>query len=111
MPEQLTSANFSFLATHDAQLVRLGALAERYFTDDPNTSLLKLRQYGETLAQLVAAKSGLFRDAQENTVLHRIFSQRHSFPFVMLPFPRVLDRLDQVTLAKAFKGDLVPQEC
>ena len=65
MSEQLTSANFSFLAVQDAQLVRLGALAERYFKDDPNTSLLKLRQYGETLAQLVAAKVGLFRDAQE----------------------------------------------
>ncbi len=65
MPEQLTSANFSFLAVYDTQLVRLGALAERYFKDDPNTSLIKLRQYGETLAQLVAAKSGLFRDAQE----------------------------------------------
>ena len=65
MPEQLTSANFSFLAAHDAQLVRLGALAERYFKDDPATCLIKLRQYGETLAQLVAAKSGLFRDAQE----------------------------------------------
>lgn len=65
MSEQLSSANFSFLAVHDAQLVRLGALAERYFKDDPNTSLLKLRQYGETLAQLVAAKVGLFRDTQE----------------------------------------------
>lgn len=65
MPEQLTSANFSFLAAHDPQLVRLGALAERYFKDDPNTCLIKLRQYGETLAQLVAAKLGLFRDAQE----------------------------------------------
>ena len=52
MPEQLTSANFSFLAAHDPQLVRLGALAERYFKDDPTTSLIKLRQYGETLAQL-----------------------------------------------------------
>lgn len=30
-------ANFGFLAQHDAQLVRLGALAERYFGDDPNT--------------------------------------------------------------------------
>src|ERR1039458_4201172 len=65
MPEQLTSANFSFLAVHDPQLVRLGALAERYFKDDPTTSLIKLRQYGETLAQLVAAKAGLFRDTQE----------------------------------------------
>src|SRR5438309_558300 len=65
MSEQLTSANFSFLAVHDAQLVRLGALAERYFKDDPTTSLIKLRQYGEVLAQLVAAKAGLFGDPQE----------------------------------------------
>ena len=65
MREQLTSANFGFLGVHDAQLVRLGTLAERYFKDDPNTCFLKLRQYGETLAQLVAAKAGLFRDAQE----------------------------------------------
>src|ERR1700730_185131 len=60
-----TSANFSFLAQHDAQLVRLGALAERYFRDDPNTSLIKLRQFGEVLAQLVAAKTGLFRSPDE----------------------------------------------
>src|SRR6201981_2481993 len=65
MPEPLTSANFSFLAVHDVQLVRLGALAERYFKEDPATCLIKLRQYGETLAQLVAAKAGLFRNAQE----------------------------------------------
>jgi type I restriction enzyme, R subunit len=31
----------------------------------PATCLIKLRQYGETLAQLVAAKAGLFRDTQE----------------------------------------------
>jgi type I restriction enzyme, R subunit len=66
MPEQpWRSANFSFLAVYDAQLVRLGALAERYFKEDPATCLIKLRQYGETLAQLVAAKAGLYRDAQE----------------------------------------------
>lgn len=65
MSEVITSANFSFLAVHDAQLVRLGALAERYFKDDPATSLIKLRQYGETLAQIVAAKAGLFQDPQE----------------------------------------------
>jgi hypothetical protein len=52
MPEQLTSTNFSFLAAHDAQLVRLGGLAESYFGDDPNTSLLKLRQFGETPSPL-----------------------------------------------------------
>jgi hypothetical protein len=30
------SANFEFLGKQDAQLVRLGGLAERYFKDDPN---------------------------------------------------------------------------
>ena len=51
------SANFDFLAKHDPQLVRLGGLAERYFKDDPSTSLIKLRQFGELLAQLTAARS------------------------------------------------------
>ena len=60
-----TSANFEFLGQHDAQLVRLGALAERYFRDDPNTCLIKLRQFGEVLAQLVAAKAGLYRSPEE----------------------------------------------
>jgi hypothetical protein len=60
-----TSANFGFLGQHDAQLVRLGALAERYFRDDPNTCLIKLRQFGEVLAQLVAAKAGLYRSPEE----------------------------------------------
>ena len=59
------SANFDFLGKHDAQLVRLGALAERYFKDDPNTSLIKLRQFGEVLAQLTAAKAGLLASPEE----------------------------------------------
>src|SRR4051812_16584789 len=59
------SANFDFLGTHDAQLVRLGALAERYFKDDPNTCLIKLRQFGEVLAQLTAAKSGMLASSEE----------------------------------------------
>lgn len=61
------SANFAFLEEHDAQLVRLGMLAERYFKDDPNTSLIKLRQFGELLAQLTAAKLGVF-DVGESQV-------------------------------------------
>ncbi len=59
------TANFGFLAQHDAQLVRLGALSERYFRDDPNTCLIKLRQFGEVLAQLVAAKAGFYRSPDE----------------------------------------------
>jgi type I restriction enzyme R subunit len=39
----LASPNFAFLKIHDPQLVQLGALAKRYFSDDPNTCLIKLR--------------------------------------------------------------------
>src|SRR5580700_10548899 len=59
------SGNFGFLESHDVQLVRLGALAERYFHDDPNTCLIKLRQLGELLAQLIAAKTGVLDSGEE----------------------------------------------
>jgi type I restriction enzyme R subunit len=38
----LQTSNFAFLSVHDAQLVQLGALAERYFRDDPDTAIFKL---------------------------------------------------------------------
>lgn len=59
------SANFEFLRSHDVQLVHLGALAERYFREDPSTCLIKLRQLAELLAQLTAAKTGLFKSTEE----------------------------------------------
>jgi type I restriction enzyme R subunit len=40
-------------------------LAERYFPDDPNTCLLKLRQLTELLAELVAARTGLYGSPEE----------------------------------------------
>src|SRR5262245_37350066 len=54
-----TSPNFAFLTKHDEVLVRHAALAERYVFDDPNSALLKLRQYGELLAQHAAAYTGV----------------------------------------------------
>jgi type I restriction enzyme R subunit len=57
--------NFAQLKVHDEQLVRLGMLAERYFADDPNTAILKLRQLAELLAQLVATKVGLYTSREE----------------------------------------------
>lgn len=53
------SSNFAHLREHDEQLLRLGMLAERYFAEDPNTCLLKLRQLSEVLAQLVASNVGI----------------------------------------------------
>lgn len=58
-------SNFSVLSQHDEQLLRLGMLAEKYFADDPNTCLLKLRQLAEVLTQLLAARTGLYISPQE----------------------------------------------
>lgn len=52
---KLRSNNFGFLAQHDVQLERPGALAERYFAEDPNTCLIKLRRLAELLAQHAAS--------------------------------------------------------
>ena len=64
-PPLLTS-NFACLQEHDEQLLRLGMLAERYFPDDPNTTLLKVRQLTELLAQLVATQVGLYQSSEES---------------------------------------------
>ncbi|MFN9058340.1 MAG: hypothetical protein ACK5W5_15375, partial [Cyanobacteriota bacterium] len=55
----MLTTNFSHLRSYDEQPFRLGVLAERYFPEDPNTALLKLRQLGEWLAQEVASRFGL----------------------------------------------------
>ena len=53
---------------YGSQFERLGALAERYFADDPNTCLIKLRQFCELLAQDVAARCGVFTSPDEPQV-------------------------------------------
>jgi hypothetical protein len=59
------SANFRFLAKRYPDLDRIGAGCERYFSDDPVVALILLRQFGEVLAQMLAARSGLLTDARE----------------------------------------------
>jgi len=65
-PCSLPPTNFTVLQEHDEQLLRLGMLAERYFAEDPNTCLLKLRQLAELLAQLVASRVGLYLSPEES---------------------------------------------
>lgn len=59
-------SNFAHLMAFDEQLVRLGMRAEEYFATDPNTSLLKLRQHTELLAQYVAARYGVLTNSDES---------------------------------------------
>src|SRR5215470_8252100 len=73
----LLTSNFAHLQEHEEQLLRLGMLAERYFPNDPNTTLLKLRQLAELLAQLVATKIGLYQSPDESqyNLLRRLQDQ------------------------------------
>jgi type I restriction enzyme R subunit len=66
MTKNTSPSNFSYLKVHDEQLMRLGMLSEKYYVDDPNTCLLKMRQFGELLAQLVAAQMGLLTEEGES---------------------------------------------
>lgn len=58
-------SNFEILARYDEQLLRLGMLAERYFPEDPNTSILKMRQFAEALAQHLASRVGIYTSSEE----------------------------------------------
>jgi type I restriction enzyme R subunit len=62
----LSSSNFGFLIGQDAQLAQLGALAERYFQNDPPTAIFKLRQFAELLSKLLAAHHGLYLSERES---------------------------------------------
>lgn len=61
----MRSTNFSFLGSYDPLLVRYAALAERYVEDDPNSSLVKARQFAELLAQHVAVSVGVEADGDD----------------------------------------------
>ncbi len=58
-----TSSNFAFLQEHDPVFLQLASTAEQVFASDPNTTLIKLRQLGEALAQDLASRAGIEFDA------------------------------------------------
>ncbi|WP_230860926.1 DUF4145 domain-containing protein, partial [Vibrio harveyi] len=60
------TSSFSFLAEHDPLFVELASGAERVFSSDPNTTLIKLRQLGEALAQHIAVLIGVEFDEKIN---------------------------------------------
>jgi len=52
-------SNFSFLLEHDPIFFQLASVAEKMFKSDPNTTLVKVRQLAEALAQEMASKLGI----------------------------------------------------
>ncbi|OCW57061.1 type I restriction-modification system endonuclease [Hoeflea olei] len=63
------SVNFGHLQEISPELHRLGTLAERFFAEDANTSLIKSRQFGEYMVKEIAAHSGVYDPAARETTL------------------------------------------
>lgn len=78
------TVNFSFLVEHDELFVQLASAAERAFSSDPNTTLIKLRQLGEAIAQHIAALSGIEFDqlTTQADLLYKINRELHLEPVV-----------------------------
>jgi type I restriction enzyme R subunit len=90
MPKNIRS-NFEMLRPYEEQLWRLGALAERYFAEDPNTCLLKLRQLAELLAQSLAARAGLYVSQEESQ--YELIRRLHSDGMLPRDVKQVLDQV------------------
>ncbi len=52
-------SNFYFLEKMNPIFLQIADSAEKNFIPDPNTTLIKLRQLGEAIAQDVAARIGI----------------------------------------------------
>lgn len=61
----MQTSNFGFLEKHDPLFFQLAVTAEKAFVPDPNTTLMKLRQLGEAIAQDMASRLGI--DFDERT--------------------------------------------
>ncbi|MGO6738026.1 type I restriction-modification system endonuclease [Rhizobium ruizarguesonis] len=73
------SANFDHLQEISTELHRLGVLAERFFSEDANTSLIKSRQFGEYMVKEIAALSGVYDTSSRETthdLLRRLATQQ-----------------------------------
>lgn len=65
---------------HNKQLIRLGMLVERYFIEDPNTCLLKMRQLAELLRNLVRTYRQIISSEENQFDLLRRLQNLSSFP-------------------------------
>ena len=80
--------NFGFLQEHDPVFWQLACNAESAFASDPNTTLIKLRQLGEAIAQDIAARCGIEFDEQvsQADLLYRINRELRLEPVVIQYF-------------------------
>lgn len=77
-------SNFSFLEEHDPLFVELAFSAEQAFSSDPNTTLIKLRQLAEAMAQHIAAQAGIEFDERtsQSDLLYKISNELKLDPII-----------------------------
>ena len=77
-------SNFSFLIEHDPLFVELAFSAEQAFRSDPNTTLIKLRQLAEAMAQHIAALAGIKFDnrTSQSNLLYKLGQELKLEPIV-----------------------------
>lgn len=63
-----SSPNFVFLKGYDSRLLQAAVSAERFVFKDPVVALMRLRQFGELLAQESAALIGIYTVSQESQI-------------------------------------------
>lgn len=75
------SPNFAFLKGQSPALIQAALSAERNVFDDPVAAIMRLRQFGELLAQETAATVGVYfdRDDRQTDLLRRL-SDRGALP-------------------------------
>ncbi|QKY68810.1 hypothetical protein [Lentibacillus sp. CBA3610] len=66
-------SNFSFLQAYSPLLANLGQTAERNIHEDPNTTLIKLRLFGETMTKFMYA----LEELDEDEIIHEPSDNRH----------------------------------
>ena len=72
-------SNFECLKEHDPVFFQLAFAAEQAFYADPNTTLIKLRQLGEAIAQELAARCGIEFD-EKTTQADLLYKINRSIP-------------------------------
>lgn len=68
--------NFEFLKEHSPIFFQLAQNSERYFTSDPNTTLVKLRQLCEALAKDIATRIGIDFDKKNTSQADLLYMLR-----------------------------------
>jgi tetratricopeptide (TPR) repeat protein len=84
-------SNFTFLENHSPQLFSLVTVAEKCYASDPITCLIKLKQFGEVLAQSVVSYLRLYAIPGESQqeLLNRLYYMGYVYEHIYQMFQQL----------------------